>query len=323
MPEQWLTTEQAARRLGVRPQTLYAYVSRGLLRSHPVPGPGRASRYERAEVERLAARTRPAGGRAGALEVVIDTGLTLLDPAGHLYYRGWDATSACRTASYERVAEWLWLGRDGDEPATWRARPEALEAVRSATSALPPQASLVDRMRVGAAVVGITDPLRHDRRPEAVALAGRSLISALVDGLPRAGEYLEGEPTPVLQPPDGPRRPESIAARLWSRVCSRRARPGELPALNAALVLLADHELAASTLAARVAASTWADPYLVVQTGLGVLGGPLHGANVEPARTFLAEVAGGRPAAEAVGARLAAGGLIPGVGHAVYRGPDP
>src|SRR5579875_4098739 len=102
--DQWLSAAQAADRLGVRPQTLYAYVSRGLLRSHPVPGPGRASRYERAEVERLAARTRPPGGRAGALEVVIDTGLTLLDPAGHLYYRGWDATSACRTASYERVA---------------------------------------------------------------------------------------------------------------------------------------------------------------------------------------------------------------------------
>lgn len=333
---QWLSAAQAADRLGIQVRTLYAYVSRGLIRSHPVPGPGRASRYERAEVERLAARTRPAGGRGGALEVVIDTGLTLLDPAGQLYYRGWDATSACRTASFERVAEWLWLGPPAggtgaaeaganatDEPPTWTARPETLAAVREAMEHVPAGATAVDRMRVGAAVAGMTDPLRHDRRAEAVAMTGRSLVSALVDALPRVGPYLEGEPTPVLVLPEGPRRPESVAARLWSRISSRRPRPGEVPALNAALVLLADHELAASTLGARVAASTWADPYLVVQTGLGVLGGPLHGANVELARAFLAEVTRGRPAAEAVGRRLASGEHIPGLGHAVYRGPDP
>jgi len=104
VPEEFLTAAQAASRLGVRPQTLYAYVSRGLLHSHPAPGAGgRASRYARAEVDRLAGRARR-GGRAGGLELLVDTSLTLLDPAGRLYYRGWDVMDAARTASYERVA---------------------------------------------------------------------------------------------------------------------------------------------------------------------------------------------------------------------------
>jgi citrate synthase len=93
--------------------------------------------------------------------------------------------------------------------------------------------------------------------------------------------------------------------------------------LNAALVLLADHELAASTLAARVAASTWADPYLVVSTGLGALGGPLHGGASEGARALIEEVGGGTPAAEAIGQRLRSGERVPGFGHSVYRNRDP
>ena len=81
----------------------------------------------------------------------------------------------------------------------------------------------------------------------------------------------------------GPPRRRATAARL--RGCGAALQPGrpraprplQLAALNAALVLLADHELAASTLAARVAASAWADPYRVVLAGLGPLGGALHG----------------------------------------------
>ena len=304
--EQWLTAAQAAARLGVRPQTLYAYVSRGLLHSHPVPGAGgRASRYPRAEVDRLAGRARR-GGRAGGLELLVDTSLTLLDPAGRLYYRGWDVMDAARTAGYERVAEWLWTGSDPGEPAEWRAPAAALEAGRAAAGALPATATLVDRMRVVCVAVATTDPLRHDRRPEAVALCGRSLVAALVESLPGA-----------------PTRSRRMAGRLWERLAGRRPRPAEAAALDSALVLLADHELAASTLAARVAASTWADPYLVVETGLGVLGGPLHGGASHGVQQLLADAEARGSAAEAVGALLRAGDRVPGLGHAVYTGTDP
>src|SRR5690348_5350278 len=105
-----LTTAAAAQRLGVKPETLYAYVSRGQLTRH-LAADGRRSLFAREEIERLAARARR-GGRAGALELVIDTELTLLDPAGALYYRGQDVEELARASTYEDVAELLWGGAE-------------------------------------------------------------------------------------------------------------------------------------------------------------------------------------------------------------------
>ncbi|TDE22006.1 hypothetical protein E1295_46595, partial [Nonomuraea mesophila] len=98
--------------------------------------------------------------------------------------------------------------------------------------------------------------------------------------------------------------------------------PGLLHALRAALVLLADHELAASTLAARVAASARADPYAVVLTGLGVLGGPLHGGASYGAERLLAEVGEPRQAARVITDRVRRGERVPGFGHRVYDNGD-
>jgi citrate synthase len=73
----------------------------------------------------------------------------------------------------------------------------------------------------------------------------------------------------------------------------------------------------------RVAASTWADPYLLVCAGLAAAGGPLHGGASEAVRVLLREIIGGTAAAQAVGARLRDAVPVPGFGHAVYQGPDP
>src|SRR5919199_2987616 len=102
MPEpasELLSAAEAARRLGVKPETLYAYVSRGMLTRHRAPD-GRRSLFDRAEIERLAARSRR-GGRAAGLEVIVDTSITRIDPEGGLYYRGHDATRLAREWSYE------------------------------------------------------------------------------------------------------------------------------------------------------------------------------------------------------------------------------
>ena len=113
-----------------------------------------------------------------------------------------------------------------------------------------------------------------------------------------------------------------IAARLWPVLVRDPERAGEPPpAFVAALVLLADHGLAASTVAARVAASTRADVYAVVSAGLGALDGRDHGLVSSMAHRFL-----GDARADPVGAlaeRLRAGERVPGFGHAVYTGPDP
>jgi citrate synthase len=291
----------------VKPETLYAYVSRGLVRSERVPGT-RRSRFLRADVERLGARRR-AGGRAGGLEVIVETDLTLLDPTGALYYRGWNVADAVAAgATFEEVAGWLWSG-DRSRPG-FDAPPAMLAVARRVTDALSDQPRM-DRMRAVVAASRHTDPLRDDRRPEAVALTGRALVGTLVESLPVVGG---------AAPPPG----SSVARRLWARLSPRRATAPLVRLLDTALVLLADHELAASTLAARITASTWADPYLVVEAGLAALGGPLHGGASGGARRLIAEVDGGTAsAAEAIGRRLRDEQLIPGFGHRIYQERDP
>jgi citrate synthase len=111
---------------------------------------------------------------------------------------------------------------------------------------------------------------------------------------------------------------------LWVALAVEGAkpRPEQMAALNAALVLLADHELAASTFAARVAASAWAGPYRVVLAGLGPLGGSLHGGAGLAVEELLDEVTAGADPGETLDALIAAG-PVPGFGHRVYRDRDP
>jgi citrate synthase len=306
--DQWMSSESAAARLGVKRETLYAYVSRGAVRSERMRGE-RRSRFLRADVERLAARRR-SGGRAGGLEVIIETDLTLLDPAGALYYRGWDVERAvAEGASFEQVAGWLWSA--DRSPATFEAPAAMLTSARRVADALADQPRM-DRLRAVVATARHADPLRDDRRPEAVGLTGRALIAVLVESLPAVGGA------------EAPAAPAAVAERLWPRLSPVPARPALVRLLDTALVLLADHELAASTLAARVAASTWADPYLVAQAGLAALGGPLHGGASGAARGLVREVVTGAAGpAEAIGRRLRDQQRIPGFGHRVYRARDP
>jgi citrate synthase len=300
-----MTSEEATRRLGVKPETLYAYVSRGVIRSERVPGQ-RRSRFLTADVERHAARSR-IGGRAGGLEVVVETQLTLLEPEGRLSYRGWDVVDAVGSASFEEVASWLWTGtRDAD---TFEASEAPLAAARRVLDAVD-DLGPVDRWRTVLPVLRSQDALRGDRRPAAVQATGRDLLATLVACLPLLG--------------DEPAHDRTIAARLWPRLTAAPPSRRRIAVLDAALVLLADHEMAASTLAVRVAASTWADPYLVIEAGLSALGGPLHGGAGEGARALLRDAGpAGRDAPSAVGRRLERGERIAGFGHRVYETCDP
>ena len=313
--QDWLTSEAAAARLGVKPETLYAYVSRGAVRSERLPGT-RRSRFLRADVERLTEKNkRRGGGRAGALDVIVETELTLLDPAGRLHYRGWDVADAVASgATFDEVAGWLWSG--DRTPVPFTSPPAMAETARRVADALADQPAM-DRLRAVVAAARHTDPLRDDRRPVAVAAAARGLIATMVDALPVQGDDPAAGPDPAAGASG------SIATRLWPRLSALPVTPERTRLLDTLLVLLADHELAASTLAARIAASTWADPYLVVLAGLATLGGPLHGSASTEARGLVREVDQGMPAAEAIGRRLRAEQLIPGFGHRIYASHDP
>jgi citrate synthase len=289
---------EAAARLGVKRETLYAYVSRGQLTRERGTG-GRESVFDSSEVDALAARTRR-GGRAGALEVVVASGITSLE-GDRLRYRGRDATDLAATASFEAVAEFLWTG----DAAVLSRRPRWPAAEDGV--GLGGDVDPINRFRVGVATAAAADDLRYDLEPRAVAAAGRRAVTAMVAALPAMR----------------PVRSRSVAARLWAGLTPMAPSAGHVAALDAALVLLADHELAISTLAARVAASARADPYSVVSTGLGVVAGGLHGGAGRPVVALLEEVAEPRRAANVIGERLRLGQRLPGLGHLVYRERDP
>jgi citrate synthase len=297
---------EAARRLGVKPATLYAYVSRGVLRRRP-GSDGRRSMFDAAEVDVLARRGRPR--RAAETELVVESAVTAL-VGDRPYYRGRDVLALAGTTRYEQVAAWLWTGEPDaftDPVPPWRMAPDTLASVRDAQRGLPADLLPLDRMPVIVTVLAGLDPLRFHLDPPAVIAAGQTIVAGLVEGLP--------------VPDGGTQRDGSVADRLWSRLTCRPP-DGLLDVLEATLVLLADHELAASTLAARVAASVRADPYAVVLAGLGVLSGPLHGGASLAAERMLAEVRDPSDAARVIGERLRRGDRIPGLGHLVYTGAD-
>ncbi|MFJ6855674.1 citrate/2-methylcitrate synthase [Streptomyces sp. NPDC091271] len=306
-----LTTREAAERLGVKPETVYAYVSRGQLTSRRAPG-GRGSTFDATEVDTLARRTgrrEPSPSSTG--DLVFRTGITLIEPDRY-FFRGVDATELARHHGYEEVAEWIWTGelRPG---IRFTAAREPLAAARRTAASMPRHSSATDRLRAAVTAAASADPLRFDLSPQGVLNSARNLIPTLVGALPAAGNGADG-----AVGDEG-----SLAARLWPKLSARPADAAALALLDTALALLADHDLAASTLAVRVAASTHANPYAVVSAGLGVLEGPLHGAASGPAHRMLAEVVERGGAAPVVADHLRAGRRVPGLGHRLYTSEDP
>jgi citrate synthase len=314
-----LSTAEAAARLGVKPATLYAYVSRGLLGRERAPD-GRTSTFDPAELDRLARPGRPRRGRRPAAELVVPSALTAIGQ-GQPWYRGLAVTDLAATRGFEEVAEWLWTGRFPDRVPAWQAGESALDAGRRAQAALPPTALPLERIRVIAAALAAGDELRLELHPAAVTAAGRALIAGLVDCLPRLAPSSRGRSAAREGPPLG--GATSIAARLWAGLSPADPEVGLVGVVDAALVLLADHELAASTVAARVAASVRADPYAVASAGLAAVSGTLHGGASLGIEDLLREIDRPDRAASVVGTRLRRGERLRGFGHRLYPAGDP
>jgi citrate synthase len=304
-PEE-VPTAEAARRLGIKVETLYSYVSRGLLRSRR-DDEGRRSIFDAREVEEL--RRRRARHQRDQ-EIAIESSVTVLGD-DRPFYRGVDAIELADTCTYEQVAERLWLTEQASADVPWRTRAGiSVAAARLVQAQLPDDATLIDRIEVIVTVVAASDPLRSNIDPVALPFTARSLVAAVVEALPPAQARNRG----------GGRG--GIADRLWSRLAPSPPRAHDIALLNTAMVLLADHELAASTVAARVAASVQADPYSVVTAGLGVLRGPRHGGDVRRAEELLQSIVAEGSADRVIGALLRRSQSIPGVGHLAYRGTD-
>ncbi len=304
-----VTVAQAARRLGVKAPTLYAYVSRGVLQSHRAAD-GRSSVFDPSDIEALARRGRPRrSSRVAALDIVIETSLTTIERE-RVRYRGHESGRLARTRPFEEVAGLLWTGELVRLDVPWAEAP-----VGDACAEPVAQGRMFDRLMWAVQAAAVTDP---DRRVGDASAVGRRMVSAMVGALPIAGDGR----TPRLHLPDRAPLRASVAGRLWARLAPGRPPAGGVTVLNAALVLLADHELAASTLAVRVAASTRADPYAAVTAGLATISGPYHGAASRLVRRML-DRAQTTSSDVALAEAFERNGLYPGFGHPLYERGDP
>jgi len=286
-----ITAAEAAARLGVKRQTLYAYVSRGTLHRQ-VALDGRTSLFDPAELDalRLGKRDRT----EGELRTVIATAVTRVSDEA-LIVRGRDLVAlVAEGMSFVELADLLW---QSGESEPW-SDPE---------SQLTTHLEGIDGLRSILAMASSSDPLRHDLNPRSVRASGRRMITAMAHGLPAQRRGKDA----------------GLADALWRRLTKRPGSVQERAALDVALALLADHGLAASTFAARIAASVRADPYSVVASGLGVIGGPLHGAASAGVHELFVEAERLDDAPRAVGEVLRTLGRVPGFGHGVYTQQDP
>jgi citrate synthase len=310
----FLSAAEAARFLGVKRQTLYAYASRGLVRSEP-GSRGRGRRYSRFDLERLKTRGEARSGHgpvaAGALrwgEPVLATAISSIRASGPAY-RGQSAVELARDGtSFEAVAELLFTGTLARD-AVWTGEGAAVILKRArdtrpastpplhALMALVPRLALFDEDRFGAS-------------NEAEWARARRLIRAMAAALaPSRTELARALAARSVA--------ESVAIALGAP--PRRA----ARAIERTLILVADHELNASTFATRVVASTGADLYACVTGGLAALTGPRHGAFSDRVEALLDEVGEPENAREAIQARTSRGEALPGFGHPLYPSGDP
>lgn len=305
----YLTSTEAAARLGVSLQTLYAYVSRGLLHAEPGKTP-RERRYREAEVARLAAQRTRGRKPKEVVKAALDWGLPVLESSitliedGQCYYRGENALTLARWMTVEQVAGHVWQC----DPALAFGQP----------AVAPPQAWL--------------DVLPHYRGVRAetsllplFTLAGDGRSTAIwqrdeARTLQGCGDIVRWVAACLLgrAPDDAPIHLQ--CARAWG--VPEDGREGEgADLIRMALVLCADHELNASSFTARCVASTGASLSATVIAGLAALTGTRHGGTTARDEAMWDDV-GETDVAARLQDRLARGEKLPGFGHHLYPAGD-
>lgn len=310
--KRYLKAKEAAELLNISISTLYAYVSRGLIRSEQSAEGKRQRRYYAEDIEKLLARKE---GRRNPEKLakdalhwgapVLDSAITLIDK-DKLYYRGYDVEVLARENIIEDVAALIWtqdinsakelfgidvsaqkyemmllhMGMDG----------AALNTVQELQTFLPSAAA--------------DDLAAYDLRPKSVATTGARIMRLMASVA--AGEVPEDI---------------SVSAMLQQGWCPKDEKA--ISIINAALIVAADHELNASSFAARVVASAGSTPYASVLAGLSALQGVKHGGYMERVEALLDEISSPEKVRDVLGGRLRRGETIPGFGHALYANNDP
>jgi citrate synthase len=300
----WMTAAEASKALGINRSTLYAYVSRGFIRSEARAGKTRERRYSREDVERLKRRNEERRDPEKAASHALQWGLPILESAitlianGKLYYRGHDATELARTRSIEEVASLIWSGAFETNVADTQ-----LHVVSGARAVdhLP----FISRAQSVVALVGARDALAYDVRPHAVAQCGWRIINLLA--------------SVAAETPDLADTIEETLAQAWAPKTKQAA-----TLIRAALILCADHELNVSSFTARCVASAGSNPYNVVLAGLAAMEGSKHGGVTVRVEERLSSLRRKRGSVrDALAERLRRGETLDGFGHPLYPQGDP
>lgn len=319
----YLTRDEALNMLHIKAQTLYAYVSRGLIQSVPQPD-GRSSFYARGDVERLRLKSAAHAGfgavAASALrygEPVITTSITQITDAGPRYRNRLALDLVRAHASFETVADFLWGGTWIDKPNGWNAPDTPAEVITqlSLSAKLHAQPHVVQLLNLAVGLLGVHHGSMRERTQSGAAPV--QLARQVIRTMTGVFGFL------------GPRRRfvamrsgESIAAAL-GRALGIDTTPAVLRALDAVLVLDIDHELTSSTFVARIAASGAADLHACIGAALNT-----HHSNLTGNRAdSVEELFEPRASTSAMIARakdmLASAQQVPGFNHPFYPKGDP
>jgi citrate synthase len=262
------------------------------------------------------------GGLEGV--VALDSSICEVDGVqGRLFFRGIEINDLAAHSTYPETAYLLWYGQlptrdqlDGLMAQFYAERVLPPEVLRQIVEFMPSWDSM-ESLRTAVSAISGYDPgglvhVREEDQKRAISLTAR--MPAIIAAYHRARQKL---------PPVPPSHDLSTAANFLYMLSGNRPSEQHARILDVCLVIHADHELNASTFAARVAASTLADIYAAVSAGIATLDGPLHGGANEQVMAMLEEIGTPDRAEKYVMDLLAQGKKVPGFGHRVYKGADP
>lgn len=312
--KRYLSAKEAATILDISVSTLYAYVSRGLIRSEQAGEGKRQRRYYAEDVEKLlarkAGRRNPETLAKDALHwgaPVMDSAITLID-GDKFYYRGQDVQTLARESTVEDVAALIWAN-DMSKSHSLFDLDVHISAQKYETMLLHmdmdgAELTLIQELLAFLPLAAADDMSAYDLRPSSVAVTGARIMRLIASML--AGDVPENSSLPIM---------------LQRGLCPDDENAVAL--LNAVLIVTADHELNASSFAARVVASAGSTPYAAVIAGLSALQGVKHGGHTERVEALFHEAHSLDNIREVMRARLRRGEHIPGFGHKLYTDADP
>jgi citrate synthase len=255
--------------------------------------------------------------------VALESQICFIDgKRGRLIYRGYDIRELAEHSTFEEVAYLLWYGRlpTSKHLDELRRRLGALrelpEPVVRVLAEMPANANPMDVLRTAVSALAVFEPA--ETQPGSSSIGGALRLTAV---LPTILGYYHRRRSG--QPPPEPNPDLSHAAWILNAIRDTEGTELEIRALDVALILHADHELNASTFAARVTASTLSDLYSAITSAIGTLKGPLHGGAAERVMELLEEVGTADRAEEVVRGKLSRHERIMGFGHRVYKVEDP